>query len=121
MDIGRHWARGAPASDDDARADAAAFGLDLPEPEAPELFPVLEENWEALEVFSMCDTQWRRAGMEAQAVGLDYTAVEAVLRMQGVEDTRDCFSRVRLIERGALAQIREDAQAERMSRGNRGH
>lgn len=121
MDIGRHWAKGAPASDDAMRSDAAAFGLEMPEPEAPEQFPVLEENWEALEVFSMCDTQWRRAGMEAQPVGLDYTAVEAVLRMQGVADTRDCFDRVRLIERGALAQLGDDAEQKRMKGARRDH
>ena len=121
MEIGRHWAGGAQESDDAARSDAAAFGLELPAMEEPEAMPVLEENWEALHVFAVCGTQWRRAGMEAQPVGLDYTAVEAVLRMHQVADVRDCFERVRVIETGALAKIREDAQAERLSRGSRGH
>ena len=124
MEAGRHWAKGGDGdSDREARADAAAFGLPVPEEPAAEdrAMPVLPENWEALEVFSACATQWRRGGMEGQMSGLDYGAVESARRMMGVEDMRDCFERVRWIERGALAQVADEADARRLRGASRGN
>lgn len=52
-------------------------------------------------MFSGCQTQWRYAGMGGRT-GLDYAGVQAVMAMQGVDDTRDTLSRVQVLERTTL-------------------
>ena len=52
--------------------------------EKAEDFEVWEENWQTLEVFSQCQTQWRVS--MSGLVGLDYTAVMWVFRLNQVED-----------------------------------
>ena len=44
----------------------------------PEPCGVWQENWDTLRVFLAMGTQWRRAGMAALPVGLDYTALPIV-------------------------------------------
>ena len=65
------------------------------------------ENWEAFEVFINCSTQWRViSGMATVMQGLDYTSVESVMRMMGIKNKPEIFQKLRLIERGALAEMR---------------
>ena len=68
-----------------------------------------EEHWEALQVFFACRTQWRiiagTAG--AQHQGLDYPAVESVMRMRGVTDTAQMLERLQYIEAGALEALND--------------
>lgn len=68
-------------------------------------FEVWSENWQALEVFTACHTQWRVSPM-GSLNGLDYTALESVMRLTGVEDVPVTFHKVRLIEQGALSELR---------------
>lgn len=68
---------------------------------------VLPENWQALELFLICQEQWHRAGLEGMRVGLDYLQLEAVMRMEGVTDQRVEFRRVRAIESGALEAMQD--------------
>ncbi|MDX1755888.1 MAG: DUF1799 domain-containing protein [Marinobacter sp.] len=92
-------------------SDLAAFGI--ADPAAHRLasqstdYPVLPENWEALNLFLECTTQWRRAGLEAVITGLDYGALETVMRMKGAKNRKRLFEQVRLIEGGALQALRE--------------
>ncbi|WP_186169789.1 DUF1799 domain-containing protein [Burkholderia gladioli] len=73
-------------------------------------FEVYEENWEAVKVFIAASTQWRIVGVggfsHASLVhtGLDYVALEAVMRMHGVPRSRRAavFEQVRVLEEGAL-------------------
>lgn len=37
--------------------------------------------------------------------GIDYTALESVMRMRGIEDQAASFEQIRLIESGALGVI----------------
>ena len=84
--------------------DLKSFGLDeeLSEPERNdfELFP---ENWPAFCVFVGCSTQWRMS--DGQPVGLDYTAVESVMRVYKVKQARETFERIRVLESAALAEF----------------
>lgn len=68
---------------------------------------MLPENWEALNLFLQCSTQWRHAGMTGIRTGLDYPSVEAVIRMTGVEDPAGTFSQLQQIEQGALEAMQE--------------
>jgi hypothetical protein len=45
--------------------------------------------------------------MTGVAMGLDYTAVEAVMRINGMKSRKDLFWRLRQIESGALEAMNE--------------
>lgn len=66
-------------------------------------FYLLPENHKAWELFCACSTQWR-VGM-AGPTGLDYPAVESVMRMLYVKQKhqKDLLWRIQHLERGALA------------------
>ena len=65
-------------------ADAKAFGLALPEPDAPEDFEIWPDNWPAVEMFLRCQTQWRTTS--AGVCGFDYVALEWLFRLYEVEE-----------------------------------
>ncbi|MCK5769467.1 DUF1799 domain-containing protein [Algiphilus sp.] len=128
MDFARAWAGGRADDhqqlDDDMRVLGAVLpaGDERPEaiqPDAP--FEVAAVNWVAVEVFLDCVTQWR-TGM-AGATGLDYPAVESVMRMHDVGDQRDTLSRVRVMEAETLAEWKRqrDRDAATRPRGKRVH
>lgn len=81
-------------------ADAAAFGVVLPEPDAPEDFEIWPENWPAVEMFLRCQTQWRTT--MAGVCGLDYTAVLAVFRLYEVEDQPTVLENLQVMEAAAV-------------------
>ncbi len=70
------------------------------------MLEVWPANWTAVQVFCACATQWRwLAGMAgAIRLGLDYPAVEAVLRMRRVppRERPDVLARVQTLEIEAL-------------------
>lgn len=76
------------------------------EPETCDCWP---EHWDALQVFLACGTQWRTiAGMSGVIYqGLDYGAVESVIRLRGIAEPWEVFEQVGQIERGALEVIND--------------
>lgn len=56
-------------------------------------------------LFFALDTQWRRAGMSGERLGIDYGAVEPTARMMGVEMTPLRLSDLRIMEAAALEQF----------------
>jgi uncharacterized protein DUF1799 len=70
-------------------------------------FEVWAENLQAIETFIAMSTQWRVGG--AGAVGLDYGALPAVLRLRGVPRTAwtDLFEQLQIIESEALTIMSE--------------
>ncbi|AEA59775.1 DUF1799 domain-containing protein [Burkholderia gladioli] len=72
-------------------------------------FEVYEENWEAVKVFLAASTQWRVVGLGGFGhalvhTGLDYVALEVIMRMQCIPRSRRAavFDQVRVLEEGAL-------------------
>jgi hypothetical protein len=65
---------------------------------------VWPDNWPAACVFLDSLTQWRYS--HSGPMGLDYTALETVMRIQGVENMQAVFADVRVMEAAALAEIR---------------
>ncbi|WP_428735732.1 DUF1799 domain-containing protein [Thermomonas sp.] len=59
----------------------------------------------SVEVFLACATQWRLDASGAP-IGLDYPALEAVMRMLGIDDLRQVFADVQVMEAEVLAVIR---------------
>lgn len=69
---------------------------------------MLPENWQALEIFLACQTQWRIvAGMGGVFYqGLDYPALMAVIKLHSKPKHRKAlFKAVQMIEQGALECI----------------
>lgn len=62
---------------------------------------VLEENWEAVGLYLAVQTQWRTAGMAGQRTGLDYNAVDSVMRRKGLGNA--VFEQLQVIEREMLS------------------
>lgn len=90
--------------------DAELFGLppELREQlqeanQPPPDFIVMEENWQALEVFLACQTQWRHSAHGV--TGLDYAALLPVISLYSPKHKKRLFDEVRLIELGALNAI----------------
>lgn len=108
--LGRHWAEAGRGGKDELDSDAAVLGIKLDDRyrkvEAVEVWP---EHLEALDIFQACGSQWRIVAGLAGAFyqGLDYTALEAVMRMRDVEEPGEALDQIREIEAGALEVLNQ--------------
>lgn len=110
------WARlpaGARAPQDTVAEDMALFGaknFKLPDwmteqdVEEPEECGVLIENWEAVQVFLACGTQWRQ-DRNGILTGLRYDALDILLKRFRIEDPDDAFWRVQVMENAAVKEF----------------
>jgi len=87
-------------------ADAAAFGIALPKPEAPDDFEVWPENWPAVEMFLRCQTQWRVS--MSGVCGFDYAAVQWVFKLYEVEDPAAVLLDLQVMEFEAVKILNAD-------------
>jgi hypothetical protein len=78
-------------------------------PDGPDEFDIWPENLESLNLFLSCQTQWNRGGFNGKALGLKYTEVEAVMRMQGLTDQAKLFNDIRDMEYAALSEFNKGA------------
>jgi hypothetical protein len=67
----------------------------------PVHFEVLPENWEAVQFFLRCQTQWRIRGMGGM-IGLDYGAVAWLLRLYRAENHRAILEDLQVMEAAVL-------------------
>ena len=74
-----------------------------------ENFEVWPENWDALQMFLKLRAQWRVSPM-GQLIGLDYTAVLAVINFEKSTDKHQLFDDIQTIENGALLGLQEVRQ-----------
>ena len=74
-----------------------------------DVFEVDYQNWDALRVFQSCATQWRVIAHMSGVIyqGLEYTAVESVMRMLRIKKPHKSFLSVQFIERGYLEKMGE--------------
>lgn len=99
----QYWLRG--SVQDDTQDDAKAFGIVLPEVKSEDdNYEVWEEHWDAVMVFLRCQTQWRMGGMGGP-VGLDYGAVEWVIRLYEISEPRAVLEDLQVIEGAVLAGL----------------
>lgn len=97
---------------DGALEDARHLGIDL-SPEDLRAEPgagVWPENVAAVKAFLAVATQWRFRPLgegRSLATGLDYTAARAGLEMDGIKVTPDLWSKIRVIEAGAVVAMNE--------------
>ena len=107
--MGRVDKRAPVTIEEDVAADFARMGARV-EVDAEDLsadtFDVWEENWASVCAFLDCQTQWRVAGFGgSKMLGLDYTAVDVVLRRTGADD--GVFADLMVMEAAALKAFGE--------------
>nr|WP_295832933.1 DUF1799 domain-containing protein [uncultured Azospirillum sp.] len=111
----RLWASGGAGRGEDNRDDAEGFfgvvGDEDPADDAP--YVVWPENRPALDLFLALGTQWRRAGLDGQATGLDYGAIAPTAALMGITTTPELFGDIRDMERVALEVWQERLERER--------
>jgi hypothetical protein len=78
---------------------------------APEEIEIWPENWDAAVAFMSLSTQWRVS--MGGVTGIDYCAIEPVLRLRGIAADRwpQVFEGLRVMEIEALDVMREAAEA----------
>jgi hypothetical protein len=94
--------------DDEVAKEFAALGVKVePKGQSEEAIPVWAANWPALTTFLAVETQWRVAvGMGGMIrLGIDYTALDVVLRRLKADDT--IFEDIQVMEREALTTFAE--------------
>jgi hypothetical protein len=86
--------------------DIAAWGGERPEVQTE--FEVWPENWDAVQLFTACATQWRVA--MGGVTGLDYTAVLAMAPLYADKPDKDLMERVRVCEGAVLAELKRERE-----------
>ena len=83
--------------EDDLAADAAAFGIRLPDAaKADDSLLVLPDNWPAVTLFCQCRTQWRYSP-SGSLTGLDYNGCYRVAQALEI-DWQEQFARLTVLE-----------------------
>jgi hypothetical protein len=88
--------------------EAALFGLTVEEASGPPV-EVWPDNFLPVNVFMSMTTQWR-IGMNG-VTGLDYSALEPVMRMMGVSRKKwpEVFQDIGIMEGAAMETIRKES------------
>lgn len=88
-----------------AREEVERFLADTETVRNCEVWP---ENWPAVCLFLACTTQWRIESRPDSnlPIGLDYPAVEAVMRIHEVSDCKAMFAQIQIMELAALQEFR---------------
>lgn len=70
-------------------------------------FAVWTDHWEAWQLVAACATQWRiiTGMLGARYQGIDYQALESVMRMRGTANQLARLEEVRHIEAGVLVVL----------------
>jgi len=100
---------------DSALEDARLWGLDLTgeDLEGGGEMAVWVENVTAFETFLAVSTQWRSSATadgHMMTLGLDYTGVEAGLKLAGLKISPELWTEVRIIEAGARDAMNGNAE-----------
>ena len=77
-----------------------------PEPQPAAPVDIWPDNWPHVETFVAMSTQWRLGA--SGPLGLDYSALQAVLRLRGLPRSRwpETFDAIRVMEEAALEALR---------------
>lgn len=112
IEAAEHWARG--GFENNAEVVAQLEELGAPPSVIAEVqqqktdFEVDPDNWETVLLFVQAQTQWR-VGMSGP-IGFDYCAIEALFRLLEVQNTREQFLALQVMERAALDAISKIAK-----------
>lgn len=96
------------SADKELLADAAAFGLTLPDAMlAPKVYSVWPEHMDVLELFMRCITQWRCGA--SGVIGLDYGVVIQMASLYQIQDLARVMEDLQIMELHARGLIKKEA------------
>lgn len=96
-------------ADKELLADAAAFGLALPEKMlAPKVYSVWFEHMDVVELFVRCATQWRSGANGV--MGLDYGVVLQMASLYQIQDLARVMEDLQIMELHARDLINKEAK-----------
>ena len=99
------------ASDADIQALRARLGLHTTAPQEGQTFGVHADNLLVAQAFLEVSTQWQRAGMAGQRMGLCYAGVSAWLDLfVRRRDRRSVMQGLQVMERAVLAADQEQRE-----------
>ena len=107
-----YWASGGKVIEDNTQDDAAAFGIELPEPKEEESgdFEVWDENWDIVMMFLRMQTQWTVSMSGYVGMRYDVLLVSGGLfDLYDVENRREVLEGLRLMESAALREFSKKA------------
>ena len=97
------------SADKELLADAAAFGLTLPDAMlAPKVYSVWPEHMDVLELFMRCKTQWRCGA--SGVIGLDYDVVLQMASLYQKQDLARVMEDLQIMELHARGLINKEAK-----------
>lgn len=73
--------------------------------EEPEPFEVYEENEQAIDVFLAASTQWK-FNAAGHPIGLDYQGVQALLSLYEIQNKKQVFLDMQIMERTVLKELK---------------
>ena len=91
---------------DKTAEDDAVLGITTEKKEVDDNFYVYSRNWETVQMFLRCQTQWR-VGVSG-IIGLDYTSVIEMIKLYLVEDTVAMLENLQIMEAAALQALNKD-------------
>ena len=96
-------------ADKELLADAAAFGLALPEKMlAPKVYTLWAEHLDVISLFMRCMTQWRCGAIGV--IGLDYGVVIQMASLYQVQDLASVMEDLQIMELHARDLINKEAK-----------
>jgi hypothetical protein len=96
------------SADKELLADAAAFGLALPEKMlAPKVYMLWPEHLEVMSLFMRCMTQWRCGA--SGVIGLDYGVVIQMASLYQIQDLASVMEDLQIMELHARDLINKSA------------
>jgi len=104
IEAARWFARGGHDKSD-AHEDLKAFGLLVESSDEPESFDLYEENVDAVDAFLAASTQWK-FNAAGQAIGLDYQGVQSLLSLYEIENKKQVFLDMQIMERAVLRELK---------------
>ena len=97
------------SADKELLADAAAFGLALPEAMlAPKVYMLWSEHMDVAELFMRCATQWRSGA--SGVIGLDYGVVIQMASLYQIQNLARVMEDLQIMELHARDLINKEAK-----------
>lgn len=84
------------------------LGIVLPKQEPEKDFQVLPENWDAIDLFLRCQTQWNTS--VGGVTGLNYASVLAIIDMYKYADPVSVFEDLQVLEITAMSLLNKESK-----------
>ena len=91
---------------DKTSEDNAVLGIKSEKKEVDNNFYVLEQNWQTVEMFLRCQTQWR-VGMSG-IIGFDYTSVIEMIKLYNIDNHTAMLENLQIMEASVLKAINKE-------------